>query len=147
MEAKPLVLQRFDILKLFTIDTVAQNFRCQFILEFLLPNGISPSTDKEFPVDTNSKSFELSAAWYLSKIEPMGESYEMMDQKIITLGDNAIKIQMRFEGTFTEVFELHDFPFDVQGLQISLAVSLPAEATPAPWALRTSSSASISFSL
>ena len=53
-EPLPLVLQRFDILKLYTIDTKEQNFSCQFLLEFILPEGTDPSTGKDFPVDTQA---------------------------------------------------------------------------------------------
>ena len=92
-EPLPLVLQRFDILKLFTVDTKEQNFSCQFLLEFILPEGTDPSTDKNFPVDTNSESFKLSAAWYLKKIEPVGESKKIVDQNIM-LRDGNMLIQV-----------------------------------------------------
>ena len=117
--AAPLVLLRFDILKLFTIDTKEQNFRCQFLLEFLLPEGTDPSTDKDFPVDTNSDSFKLSAAWYLKKIEPVGESWKTVDQNIM-LRENNMVIQMRFEGTFLMDLEMKDFPVDTQELTIKM---------------------------
>ena len=115
----PLVLQRFDILKLFTIDTKEQNFRCQFLLEFLLPEGTDPSTDKNMPADTNSDSFKLSAAWYLKKIEPVGESWKIVDQNIMLRESNMV-IQMRFEGTFLMDLEMKDFPVDTQELTIKM---------------------------
>ena len=83
------MLQRFDILKLYTIDTKEQNFSCQFLLEFILPEGTDPSTGKDFPVDTHAgEDFKLSARWYLNKIEPQNvsgdQTFELLDSSCNT---------------------------------------------------------------
>ena len=69
---------------IFPIDTKEQNFSCQFLLEFILPEGTDPSTDKDFPVDTHAgDDFKLSARWYLNKIEPQNmsgdQTFELLD--------------------------------------------------------------------
>ena len=123
--AAPLVLLRFDILKLFTIDTKEQNFRCQFLLEFLLPEGTDPSTDKDFPVDTRAgEDFKLSARWYLNKIEPQNvsgdQTFELLDSSCNTNKDGKTILQMRFRGTFFLELDLKDFPVDTQELTIKM---------------------------
>ena len=45
-----------------------------------------------------------------------------LDAKAFKLKDDMI-LQARWEGTFHQLFALHDFPFDVQGLKISMAVN------------------------
>ena len=122
--AKPLVLQRFDILKLFTVDTKEQNFSCQFLLEFILPEGTDPSTDKDFPVDTRAgEDFKLSARWYLDKIEPQNLSGDgpakLLDSSCFPKDGQTI-LQMRFKGTFFVELDLKDFPVDKQELTIKM---------------------------
>ena len=119
-----LELQRFDILKLFTIDTIKQNFSCQFLLEFLLPEGTKPDLGKKFPVDPYAQDFQLSARWYLNKIEPQNLSgdrpWQLMDSKAVNSKDGRVILQMRIEGSFFLKLDLHDFPVDTQELTIKM---------------------------
>ena len=121
--AKPLVLKRFDILKLYTIDTVKENFSCEFILEFILPEGTNPSTAETVPVDTRNSDFQLSARWYLGKIEPQNvsgdEPAKLLDSSCFLKNGQTI-LQMRFKGTFFLELDLKDFPVDTQELTIKM---------------------------
>lgn len=49
----------------------------------------------------------------------------IIDNKVMKRGDDLV-LALRMEGSFTEVFELADFPFDMQGLTISMVFNCRA---------------------
>ena len=57
---KRLVLKRFDILKLFDIDSVKQSFRCQFFLVLCVP-GFAEQERKAVTAKAGKEAFEKAA--------------------------------------------------------------------------------------
>eukprot|EP00571_Detonula_confervacea_P008437 CAMPEP_0172328238 /NCGR_PEP_ID=MMETSP1058-20130122/60245_1 /TAXON_ID=83371 /ORGANISM="Detonula confervacea, Strain CCMP 353" /LENGTH=349 /DNA_ID=CAMNT_0013045341 /DNA_START=229 /DNA_END=1276 /DNA_ORIENTATION=+ len=118
MEVQKIMLMRFDILKLYPIDILKHNFKCQFFLKFRLPGCA------HLPRESGTDIPEPTAEWYINKIEPQnlsgeGEHWKRVDSSVWTDDDDLI-ITMRVEGTFFLDLDLKDFPFDTQDIKIRM---------------------------
>lgn len=120
-----LELMQVDLMKLHDIDVQKQSFQAHIWIEFKLRDGaLDPHLNKQgavFPMgEDGSPTFLPSAGWYLSIIDFRNAlSFRVVDTKILQRG-NDLHLALRYEGTFSEVYELEDFPFDRQGLTIML---------------------------
>ena len=121
-----LVLKEIELQKLHNLNIQTQSFQAQLWTEFVIPGGAKDpdlsAKGEVFPFDpqTNKPTFKPSAGWYMAQIDSRNAlSYKICDAKIMTRGDDLV-MAVRVEGSFTEVFELAYYPFDVQGLTITL---------------------------
>ena len=120
-----LELAQIDLMKLHNIDVQKLRFDAQIWVEFVLRGGaLDPHLSKEgavFPIGEDGKpTFRPSAAWYQQQVDFRNAiNFRAVDTKILRRGDD-LHLAMRYEGTFAEVYELEDFPFDQQGLTIML---------------------------
>mmetsp|Transcript_11173 Transcript_11173/g.24578 ORF Transcript_11173/g.24578 Transcript_11173/m.24578 type:complete len:340 (-) Transcript_11173:210-1229(-) len=118
MEVQKIMLMRFDILKLYPIDILKHNFKCQFFLKFRLPGCA------HLPRESGTDIPEPTAEWFMSKIEPQnlsgeGEPWKRVDKSVWRDG-TGWSINMRVEGTFFLDLKLQDFPFDTQEIMIRM---------------------------
>ena len=92
-----------------------------------------------FPLDGFGRpTFRPSAAWYMAQVDfNNAHEYKTLDKKIVPDG-NDLLMNFRFEGLFSEVMEMQDFPCDVQELTMSLCFNtrttgmMPLEIVNAP---------------
>ena len=71
-------------------------------------------------------AFKPSAEWYMKQIDCRNAlTWRVVDGKVMKRGDDLI-MALRVEGTFVEVYELVDYPFDCQGLTMTLAFNCRA---------------------
>jgi len=138
-----LELLQVDLMKLHEIDISKSTFKAQIWIEFKLKDGaLDEHLSKEgavFPIGADGEpTFRPSAGWYQSMVDFRSAiAFRVVDAKILKRGTD-LHLAMRYEGTFAEVFELGDFPFDNQGLTIVLNFNcrvggeLPIELTISP---------------
>ena len=118
-------LTKIDLMKLHNIDVQKLTFQAQIWFEFTIRGGaLDANLSKEgavFPIGEDGKpTFRPSAEWYMQQVDfRNAHSFKTVDAKCMQRGDD-IMIAMRYEGAFTEIYELEDFPFDQQGLTIML---------------------------
>ena len=122
-------LDKVELLKLSNINVAASTFKAQIYIQCVV-RGAANDEDfcKEgivFPIGSDGKpTFRPSAGWFLDKLEFCnGEgTVKMLDKLQKTDGDD-VYLSARWEGVFFERFELHDFPFDLQALTMSLSIN------------------------
>lgn len=122
------VIQLIELTKLTSISIIKQEFTAQFYIEFRVEGGahdadlVKPS--REFPMTADgTPTFLPSAAWYLAQLDfNNAKVFREIDHKIVTDKDDLV-LAARFEGTFGEPMELERFPFDIQDLNMSLAMN------------------------
>jgi hypothetical protein len=116
-------LVQCDVMKLHNINVQSLNFQAQVWLEFRIPKGAKdPHLSQKgavFPIDESGKpTFRPSAEWYFHQVDfRNATTFTLVDRKLRDQGDD-IMVACRYNGTFTEIYELEDFPFDQQGLTI-----------------------------
>ena len=114
------------------IDCVEQTFRAHAMFEFRIVGGAHDpdlmSKSEEFPAASPDGSFRPSALWYLNKQVdiPNAQDYSVLESKTFKVGDDLHMVK-RVDGTFTEVMDLEDFPFDAQALTVELLFMCAAE--------------------
>lgn len=121
-----LTVQFVEINRLSDIDILNQRFRAEFVVQFAFVGGANDATlsdpSDKFPLDAYGRpTFRPSASWYAAQIDFNNAlDFKQLDAKVLPSGDDLLLL-FRFEGTFSEMMELEDFPCDVQDLTISLS--------------------------
>ena len=122
---RTLTVQFVEVNRLSDIDILAQRFKAEFVVQFAFVGGASDANLSDqnagFPLDAyNRPTFRPSAAWYMAQVDFNNAlEYKQLDARIQVSGSDLLML-FRFEGTFSEVMELEDFPCDVQDLTISM---------------------------
>jgi len=116
-------LERFDVLKVQSIDTVSQSFHARCLLQLRLRGAKARRESFVTFRDGATKSAE----WFAEQIEPLNsyehDSCKLIDEKPAVRDDGKdLVIQLRFEGRFFQLMRLHDFPFDSQELSIEFII-------------------------
>lgn len=124
-----LVLREVELQKLHQLDVNNQSFSGCIWMEFHFPGGAhdehlsrEPLDKPHFPLDpqTGKPTFKPNAAWYMAQMDSRNAlSWELMEGKIMRRGDDLV-MSIRVRGSFTEIFEIHDYPCDCQGTTITL---------------------------
>ena len=120
-----LELTQIDLMKLHNIDVQKLTFQAQIWVEFTIRDGALDadlSADGAvFPMGADGKpTFRPSAGWYMQQVDfRNAHSVRVVDSKWRRAGDDIL-MAMRYEGMFSEEYQLDDFPFDQQGLTILL---------------------------
>jgi hypothetical protein len=127
-----LELREVEVQKLHKLDVANQSFQTTVWMEFIIPGGgLSQSLSEgmsdrpptqHFPVDpdTGKPTFLPSATWYMAQLDCRNAlNWRLVDGKIMRRGDDLV-MAVRVEGSFVEIFELGDYPFDSQGLTCTL---------------------------
>eukprot|EP00964_Phaeocystis_antarctica_P161894 scaffold135146_cov66-Phaeocystis_antarctica.AAC.3 len=118
-------LLNIDLMKLHNIDVQKSSFQAQIWIEFTIRGGaLDADLSKEgavFPIGEDGKpTFKPSAGWYMQQVDfRNAHSVKVIDSKSRMAGDDIL-IAMRYEGVFSDEYQLDDFPFDQQGLTILL---------------------------
>ena len=118
-------LLNIDLMKLHNIDVQKSSFQAQIWVEFTIRGGaLDADLSKEgavFPIGEDGKpTFKPSAGWYMQQVDfRNAHSVKVIDSKSRMAGDDIL-IAMRYEGVFSDEYQLDDFPFDQQGLTILL---------------------------
>jgi hypothetical protein len=133
-------LREVEVQKLHKLDIANQSFNATIWMEFVIPGGaLSESLSaghadrpptQHFPCDpdTGKPTFMPSATWYMAQLDCRNAlAWRLVDGKVMRRGDDLI-MAVRVEGTFVEVFELNDYPFDSQGLTCTLNFKCAARA-------------------
>ena len=136
-----LVLKEVELQKLHKLDIANQSFNATIWMEFVIPGGANDSylcdgmgADGQpprpvFPMDkeTGRPLFKPSATWYAAQVDCRNglPGCRVIDNKVMKRGDDLV-LALRLEGSFTEVFELVDYPFDLQGLTITMVFNCRA---------------------
>ena len=130
---RTLVLKTAKILKISNIEVLEQKFTAEVYLQFKFPGGANDAElsapGNSFPFGEDGKpTFLPPAGWYLDQFDvnngmsTESEKVTWVDKSVSTEGNDII-LNMRFDGTFHEEFELHNFPFDIQSLQVCIAIN------------------------
>ena len=121
-----LVLKEVEVQKMHTLDVLHQSFQAQIWTEFVVPGGAKDpylkAKGEVFPFDGESSKplFRPSLGWYMAQADYRNAlEYKIIDAKTMERGDDLV-MAIRVNGTFTEIFELDDYPCDVQGLTTTL---------------------------
>ena len=126
-------LVEVDLMKLHAIDVQNLSFKAQIWVKLVIAQGacdpqrahLIPDDDnlerEVFPKGADGKpTFRPSAGWYMAQVDFRSAlDFKKVDTKIKVAGDD-LHMEMRYEGVFSETYELQDFPFDQQGLTINL---------------------------
>ena len=132
-EPRKLFLKTAKILKISNIEYLEQKFTAEVFMQFRFPDGandaaLSAPGDK-FPFGEDGKlTFLPPAGWYLDQFDlnngmsTESEKFTWIDKSVSTEGKDII-LNLRLDGTFHEEFELHNFPFDIQSLQVCIAIN------------------------
>ena len=124
-------LLNIDLMKLHNIDVQKSSFQAQIWVEFTIRGGaLDADLSKEgavFPIGEDGKpTFKPSAGWYMQQVDfRNAHSVKVVDSKWRRAGDDIL-MAMRYEGVFSEEYQLDDFPFDQQGLTILLNLNCRA---------------------
>ena len=126
-------LVRLDLIKLTAIDHLERLFECTVFAQFLAEGAaVHPTlsdSDDAFPFDARGDpTFRPSAAWYMNQMDwhHTVHPVESLDHKVLKSG-NDLLLTKRIHGTFRAEFDLHQFPFDAQRLNFTLAFNCANE--------------------
>ena len=130
---RTLEVRHVEIIKLSNFNQLAHTFQAQLFMSLAFRGGALPSEadglnagGDAFPTVNGWPTFRPPVGWFLKQFEPSnvpaGLSARLLDSLIKQDGDDLL-LNMRWEGTFYEPFELNDFPFDSQRLTISMALN------------------------
>ena len=124
-------LTQIDLMKLHNIDVQKSSFQAQIWIEFTIRGGALDADLSAggvvFPIGEDGKpTFRPSAGWYMEQVDfRNAHSVKVVDSKWRRAGDDIL-MAMRYEGVFSEEYQLDDFPFDQQGLTILLNLNCRA---------------------
>jgi hypothetical protein len=114
-----------EVNRLSDIDIINQRFRTEIVVQLVFVDGNLDEDLKkpgaEFPLDGFGRpTFRPSAAWYMAQVDfNNAHEWKTLDQSVRAEGDDLV-LNYRFEGSFSEVMEMEDFPMDVQDLTVSV---------------------------
>lgn len=117
-----------DINQISSVDLLNQTFVARVYIEVRFPYGCDDPDlcvrSNEFPFGPDGKpTFRPAAAWYMGQIDFNNASKKkILDCNVYPSPPHLIGA-IYFDAVFTECYELHDFPFDVQPLTMSLAIN------------------------
>ena len=124
---RTLVTRLVEVNRLWDIDIIGQRFKAEFVVQLAFEGSakdkdLNKLSDASFPLDGFGRpTFRPSAAWYMAQVDFNNAlEYRTLDKNIF-ISENDIVMTLRFEGTFSEVMELENYPCDVQELTMSLA--------------------------
>ena len=123
-----LELNAVELQKLHSLDIHGQRFSATLWMEFLIRGGRNDpdltAKGSVFPIGPDGKpTFKPSAGWLMEQADFRNAlSVRTIDNKVMMRGDDVVLV-MRYEGVFTEIYELTDFPVDQQGLTITLNIN------------------------
>ena len=126
---RTLELRYVHVNRINAIDVVGQTFNAVVTLELWCKNGKLDahlsSRDAQWPVDENGQStFRPSLAWYATKLDFNNAiAVNPIEEPVIKHAGDDLGIAVRYEGTWSENFELEMFPFDAQPLTMSLTIN------------------------
>ena len=151
-EARTLILQSVEVTRVREIREAEGTFEGQLHIELCFKGGaldkdlmaIHPKMTGHdnamqtpyFPFEkdaegrpTSKPTFKPNAAWYMSKIVIENMASSPMEQlkdrdAVVRVSGDDITLQLYMQGTFYEMFELDDFPFDSQDLTFSLTLNV-----------------------
>ena len=136
-------LTQLELMKLHNIDVQKSSFQAQIWVEFTIHGGALDSNlsadGAVFPMGADGQpTFRPSAGWYMEQVDfRNAHSVKVVDSKWRRVGDDIL-MAGRYEGVFSEEYQLEDYPFDQQGLTILLNFNcrvggpLPIELTVSP---------------
>ena len=140
-----------ELLKLSNINIAASTFKAQLWLQVAVRGAAHdpdfPTEEIKFPIGPDGKpTFRPSAGWFLDKLEFCNaEGVVKLLDKLIRVEGEDVYIAARWEGMFFERFELHDFPFDLQCLTMSLSINCRTTGPiPTNWAVSSETSTFVS---
>ena len=130
---KTLEVRHIEVLKLSNFNQVAHTFQAQFFSTWAFLGGALPdeadglnADGDEFPIVDGKPTFRPPAGWFIKQFEInnvlAGQPPRLLDTAVRREGDDLL-LNLRWEGTFYESFELYDFPFDSQGLTVSISLN------------------------
>lgn len=126
---KPLKLhlKEVELEKLHKIDYTQNSFQATIWVPFVIEGGALDPTltapGAVFPMEGGRPTFKPSAEWFLKQVDSRNAlSFNIIDSKTLKKGDDLI-LAVRIEGIFTELYELHDFPFTCQGLTLTININ------------------------
>ena len=110
------------------IDVANQSFHATIWLPFVVEGGaLDPALSADgavFPIGPDgTPTFTPSARWYADQIDFRNALTFRVVNCAVQKRGNDLVIAVRFAGEFSEVFELENYPFDVQGLTITLNIN------------------------
>jgi len=116
-------LERFDVLKIQSIDTVSQSFHARCFVQLRLRGA----KDRREAFVTFGNGATKSVEWFAGRIEVLNsfkhDSCKLIDEKPTVRDDGEdLLIQLRFEGDFYQHMRLHAFPFDSQELNMDFII-------------------------
>lgn len=123
-----LELNAIELQKLHSLDINGQRFSATIWMEYLIRDGLLDSELKKegvhFPIGPDGKpTFRPSCGWYMAQADFRNAlSLRCVDSKVLTRGNDLVLV-MRYDGVFTEVYELDDFPCDHQALTITFNIN------------------------
>lgn len=117
-------LSKVDLMKLHKLDIHQQCFAAQIWVEWVVRGGASDpdlsAKGSVFPIVDGKPTFKPSLDWFMEQVDMRNAfTYHLVDGKTMKRGEDLV-MALRLEGTFGEIFELAEFPFDQQGLSIVL---------------------------
>lgn len=124
-EPLQLIVYEVELEKLHNINLLNNRFDATIWIPFVVKGGAKDpdlsAPGVVFPMGADGKpTFKPSAEWYMKQIDCRNAlSMKMIDSKVLKKGDDLL-MAVRIEGVFTERFELHDFPFQCQGLTLTI---------------------------
>lgn len=124
---------RVDLINISAIDECSQTFQARLYVQCAFRGGARDeflrSDSRGFPVDDfGTPTFRPSAKWFLDQVEFHNAKFEVnqLDYRVVEMGDDLM-LNIRLEGEFFEVLQLHAFPFDRQDLTFIMAIKCARE--------------------
>ena len=123
--SRPVTLEvlRIDLLHIAKIDQIEHIFRARLFFQLLISGG---QHDKDLMHDFNAAEpeFQLrpSATWFLHQLHfPSAVALDIAERKVTKMGADDLHLILRVDGSFLQHFDLHDFPYDTQCLEVQLS--------------------------
>ena len=114
---------RIDILHISKIDQIEHAFSARLFIQLILRGGQHDAALLEgFNEPAPEFSLRPSATWLLHQFHfPNALKLEFAERKVTKMGADDLHMILRVDGTFLQHFQLHDFPYDSQTLQVRLS--------------------------
>uniref|UniRef100_A0A7S3TFX7 Uncharacterized protein n=1 Tax=Emiliania huxleyi TaxID=2903 RepID=A0A7S3TFX7_EMIHU len=114
---------RIDILHISKIDQIEHAFSARLFIQLILRGGQHDAALLEgFNEPAPEFSLRPSATWLLHQFHfPNALKLEFAERKMTKMGADDLHMILRVDGTFLQHFQLHDFPYDSQTLQVHLS--------------------------
>ena len=117
---------RIDVLHISKIDQIEHAFSARLFIQLILRGGQHDAALLEgFNEPAPEFSLRPSATWLLHQFHfPNALKLEFAERKVTKMGADDLHMILRVDGTFLQHFQLHDFPYDSQTLQVPLSGNL-----------------------